>query len=65
MYFTGQIITLDSAVVETKCFSLHEDFPSGTIYPHRETIQSNLHTVMKQRKGLLTYRQSELKKTPS
>ena len=45
--------------------SSHGGFPTNAMHHNRETIKSNLKTLMKQRQDLMTHRQSELKKTPS
>ena len=39
-------------------------FLKNVMYHHKETIKSIILTMSKQRKGILTHRQSELKKTP-
>ena len=40
----------------------HGGILAYAMFHHRDTVKSNQHTVMKQRKWFLTYRQSELKK---
>ena len=47
MHFTGQIFTLDPAVVKTQTlFSSYECFLTCAMQHHRETIKSK-HTMMK------------------
>ena len=50
-FYWYQIFALDSVVVETqRLFSLHGGFLTIAIFHHRETIGSNYHTMMIQRK---------------
>ena len=64
MYFTG---TNSSAYIllllkQKKMLSLHGGFLTMAMYHHRETVYSK-GTMMKQRKGLMTHRWAEIKKT--
>ena len=63
-----QILALDvdSAAAEVQeTPSPQRGHPTNAMYHHGEIPQSNQHTTMRQRKGLTTHRQSELKKTSS
>ena len=51
-----QIFTLNSVVVKTqKMFSSHGGFLTNAMNNHAETLESNYHTMMNQRKWLVSH----------
>ena len=66
MYHQHQISAPDSAIAEAQeTLSPRGGYPTNATHHRGETLQSNQHTTMKQRKGPTTHKQPELKKTPS
>ena len=56
-FYWYQIFAIYSFVVKMQTLlSLHGGFLTITMYFHRKSIKSNLHTMKKQRKGLTTHR---------
>ena len=56
-FYWYQIFGLDSAGVEVQeMFSSHGSHLTNAMYHHGETFLSNLHVMMKQRKGPMTHR---------
>ena len=56
-FYRCQIVTLDTVVVNTQQLpSPHGGIPTNTVHHYKETIQSNKHTMMKQRTELMTHR---------
>ena len=63
IYFTGQIISLESADVKTHTlFNSHGGFLLYSILHHRETIKPILTNCDEKSKSLINHRQAGLKK---
>ena len=56
-FYWYQIFALDSAVIEAqKMLSSRGGFLTIAMYHHGETLKSNQHTMMKQRKSVTSHR---------
>ena len=55
-FYWYQIFALASAVVEVQEMVGSHGNLTNAMYRHGETLLSNQHTMMKQRKGLMTHR---------